>query len=331
MDEADLLLFLQIAQQPSLSAVARTAGLSVAVVSRRLAAFEAHLGVRLFHRSTRKLALSEDGRAFLPHAEALVEAMTTARAAVGGPDQPLTGTLRTTASASLGRMHLTPVLASFMAKHPGLSVDLHLSDSVVDLLEEGFDLGIRIAERLPPGLVARRLVSDRRALYASPSYLERHGVPRHPDDLTAHQCLVLHDQRSFRFRMPDGAVHTVKVSGRFRSNNGEVTREAAVAGLGITLKSQWNAYLEVAAGRLVPVLEAYPLEHGTAIWAVYPSSRQLAPRVRAFIDCLVSAWSKPPWEQPVKTPSAEPAPAPRAARAPTEKHRARRPSATTFR
>lgn len=310
MDEADLLLFLQIAQQPSLSAVARAARLSVGVVSHRLAAFEARLGVRLFHRSTRKLALTEDGRAFLPHAEALVEGIAAARAALGGPGQPLTGTLRITTSASLGRIHLTPVLAAFIDRHPSLSVDLHLSDSVVDLLEDGFDLGIRVSEQLAPGLVARRLVSDRRFLHASPAYLERYGVPRHPEDLLQHECLVLHDQRSWRFRMPDGSVHTVKVGGRFRCNNGETTREASVAGLGITLQSLWNSYLEVAAGRLVRVLEDYPLDHRIAIWAVYPSARQLAPRVRAFIDFLAAAWAEPPWEQGGAAHEARPRPAP---------------------
>ncbi|AUX38853.1 LysR family transcriptional regulator [Sorangium cellulosum] len=310
MNEADLLLFLQIAQQPSLSAVARASRLSVAVVSHRLAAFESRLGVRLFHRSTRKLALTEDGRAFLPHAEALVEAMTTARGALGSPDKPLSGVLRVTASASFGRMHLTSVLAAFLDRHPGLSVDLHLSDSVVDLLENRYELGIRISERLAPGLIARRLTPDRRFLCASPAYLERAGVPRHPDDLLRHECVVLHDQRDWRFRMPDGSVHTVKVGGRFRCNNGEATREAAVAGLGITLKSQWNCYMEIAARRLVPVLEEYPLEHDIAIWAVYPSARQLAPRVRAFIDFLATAWTKPPWEQGGAAREAQPKPVP---------------------
>ncbi|MBI2380421.1 MAG: LysR family transcriptional regulator [Gammaproteobacteria bacterium] len=296
MDEADLALFLRIASLGSLSAAARDGGLSVALVSARLAAFEKQLGVRLFHRSTRRLSLSQDGRVLLPHAERLIEAMAEARAELGGAGRLLSGTLRLTASASLGRMHLIEPLARFQRLHPGVRIDLQLSDSVVDLIEDAFDLGIRVAEDLDPGLVARRLAWDRRLLCAAPEYLERRGLPRHPEDLREHDCLILHDQTRWRFSMPDGSELTVKVGGGFRCNHSEVTREAAVQGLGIALKSLWNAGQELASGRLMPVLEHYPLASRHAIWAVYPSSRLLAPRVRALVDFLAEEWRLPPWE-----------------------------------
>lgn len=306
MDESELLLFLRIQQRGSLSAAARDLGLSVATVSARLAGFEKKLDCRLFHRSTRRLALTDDGRTLLPHVERLLDSIEEARMVLSKRGQAVTGTLRLTASASFGRQHLVPDLASFMRTHPQLKVDLHLSDHVVDMLDAGFDLAIRIAARLDPGLVARRLCDDQRILCAGPSYLAEHGIPSRPEDLAEHQCLLAHDQHTWRFRTPQGGETRVRIRGRFRCNLGEGSREAAVAGLGIVLKSLWNCQPELQRGELLPVLANYPLVNDSAIWAVYPSQRLLAPRVRLLIDHLLQCWQSPPWS---RLPVLQPGPA----------------------
>ncbi|NQD36478.1 LysR family transcriptional regulator [Permianibacter sp. IMCC34836] len=295
MDEADLQLFLRIATLGSLSAAAREANLSPAVVSHRLGQLEQKLGVRLFHRSTRSLSLSEDGRLFLSHAEALVEAMTNARASFSAPGQLVQGVLRVTTSASFGRQHLTPLLAKFLALHPQLKIDLHLSDQVVDLIQEGFDVGIRMAEQIDPGLVARKLAISDRLPVAAPAYLARHGTPLQPADLAQHECLILNEQRQWKFVTGNGSELAVQVQGRLRCNHGESLREAALAGLGICIQSIWNIHRELASGALVPVLIDYPLANKSHIWAVYPSGRLLAPKVRAFIDFLLAEWKDVPW------------------------------------
>lgn len=299
MDEADLQLFLRIAQLGSLSAAAREANLSTAVVSHRLGQLEQKLGVRLFHRSTRRLSLSEDGSSFLRHAESIVEAMAAGRAAIGAPGQSPRGLLRVTTSASFGRQHLTPLLPAFLQRYPELSIDLHLSDQVVDLIREGFDVGIRLVEQPDPGLVARRLASSEKLLVASPAYLAARGVPQTPPDLLQHDCLILNEQRQWRFVDKNGELITVPVQGRLRCNHGESLREAALGGLGLSIQSIWNMHQELRSGALLPVLSDYPLANESQIWAVYPSGRLLAPKVRVFIDFLLERWKEAPWSSHV--------------------------------
>ncbi|WP_218281510.1 LysR family transcriptional regulator [Pseudomonas sp. LPB0260] len=296
MNEDDLQLFLRIAALGNLSAAAREAHLSPAVVSHRLAQLEKRLGARLFHRSTRALSLSEDGRVFADYAQRLVDTMAEARAALSAPAQQPSGTLRITCSASFGRLHLGPALARFLERYPTLKVDLQLSDRVVDLVQDGLDLGIRIAPQVDPGLVARRLADSTRILCAAPAYLARQGTPRVPADLARHQCLVLHEQHSWTLRHATGEKSVVRVSGPLRSNHGESLRDAALNGQGISIQSLWSIHQELADGRLVPVLPNYPLEAQSSIWAVYPSGRLLAPKVRCFIDFLLEHWADPHWQ-----------------------------------
>ncbi|TDQ49302.1 LysR family transcriptional regulator [Permianibacter aggregans] len=295
MNDTDLTLFLRIAHLGNLSAAARELHLSPAVVSHRLAQLEQELGVRLFHRTTRQLSLSEDGRAFQQHAEALIEQFNEARAALSGGQQQPSGTLRLTCSASFGRQHLVPELTRFLAEHPQLQIDLQLSDHIVDLVREGFDLGIRIAPTIEPGLVARQLAASERVLCASPDYLAKHGRPEQPEDLSNHACLVLHEQHSWSFRTPNGQQKKVRVHGPLTSNHGESLRDASIEGLGISIQSRWSVHTALADGRLQTVLNDYPFDTDSFIWAVYPSGRLLPAKVRRFIDFLLKRWATPPW------------------------------------
>lgn len=288
MDLADLTLFVRIARAASISAAARDLGVTPAAASARLASLERRLGARLLHRTTRQASLTEDGRAFLPHAEHLLDAADTALAALGHGHTSPRGTLRIAAPSSFARMHIVPGLADFTSRYPDIAPDLRISDSLVDLVEGAFDVAVRYADLGDSSFVARRIAPDRRVLVASPDYLERRGSPDTPDDLDAHACLVVGTLDLWTFQGSGGGAVVRRVSPALRINDGEAVRDAARAGLGIALMATWCAADELRAGELVPVLPAYPLVSTESLWALYPSSRELAPKVRVFIDWLVA-------------------------------------------
>ena len=297
MNIEHLKLFVQLATTNNISVAGRELNLSPAVASSYVSKLEAELGVRLVHRTTRKVSLTEEGIAFLPHAEEVLASIEAARASVGAGNTVPRGTLRVTAPASFGRMHLMPALKGFLTRYPDLTVDFRFSDTIVDLVEGGFDLAIRNAELQDSTLVARKLASDQRIVCASPGYLNHFREPKTPRDLHAHQCINLIGMESWMFDTPKGRV-TVKTNGRFRADNGEAVRDACVNGLGIAINSTWIAYQHLQRGELVQILVEYPLVSDSAIWAVYPSSQLLAPKVRAFIDYFVELYGSPPyWEQ----------------------------------
>ncbi|WP_026957361.1 LysR family transcriptional regulator [Aliagarivorans taiwanensis] len=292
-----LKLFVRLASTANISQAGQELGLSPAVASTHVSKLEESLGVRLVHRTTRKVSLTEEGQAFLPHAEEVLTRVEAARASVGAGNTLPSGILRVTAPASFGRMHLIPALSDFQSQYPELKLDLRLSDTIVDLVEGGFDIAIRDAVLKDSTLVARKLASDRRLTVASPAYLAKHGQPRHPDELSQHQCITLSGLDLWHYDSPTGPL-AVKVSGLLRTDNGEAVRDASVNGLGVTISSTWCCYQQLQRGELVPVLEDYPLLSDTAIWAVYPSSRLLAPKVRAFIDFFAERFAEPYyWEQ----------------------------------
>lgn len=298
MDFDDLALFVRIAQLGSISAAARDCGMTPAGASARLASFEKHLGTRLFHRTTRMATLSEDGQAFLPHAEHLIDASKVAREALGGGQAVPRGTLRVAAPSSFARMHIVPGLAAFVQRYPDLRIDMRLSDRVVDLVEGAFDVAVRYADLGDSSFVARRIAPDRRVLVASPDYLERCGRPRRPADLDAHDCLVVGTLDLWSFRGAAGESIEKRVAPTLRIDDGEAVRDAACAGLGIALMATWCAANELRTGSLVPVLAEYPLISTQTLWALYPSSRELAPKVRVFIDWLVERfWPEPYWDE----------------------------------
>ena len=294
MNLEHLQLFTRLAVTHNISQAGHELGLSPAVASAHLNKLEQNLGVRLLHRTTRKVSLTEEGLAFLPHAENVLASVEAARASVGAGSLSPRGVLRVTAPASFGRMHLMPALSGFLDQYPDLSVDFRLSDSIVDLVEGGFDVAIRNSELQDSSLIARKLAPDQRIVCAAPGYLERHGEPSTPSQLTDHTCLHLAGLESWMFDTPDGPKN-IKTRGRFRTDNGEAVREACRQGLGITVNSTWSVYRELEQGQLVQILQNYPLLSDTAIWAVYPSSRLLAPKVRAFIDHFANYFGDVPY------------------------------------
>jgi len=291
-----LKLFTLTAGTFNISAAGSELGLSPAVASSHISKLENSLGVRLIHRTTRKIALTEEGKAFLPHAEDVLASVEGARASVGAGSLLPQGTLRIAAPASFGRMHLLPALTQFLSQFPDLRVDLKLSDTIVDLVEGGFDIAIRNSQLKDSTLVARKLAPDRRILCASPQYIAQNGLPTSPSDLTNHQCITLLGLETWRFKDGKDKIN-IHAKGNFRTDNGEAVRDACVNGLGITVNSLWSVYEHLRQGQLVEILQDHPLETDTAIWAVYPSSRLLAPKVRAFIDYFNQQFGDVPyWE-----------------------------------
>lgn len=295
----DIALFLRVLDLGSISAAARQLDLSVAVASQRLKRLEQALGVRLLHRTTRRLQATAEGHALAARGRMLVEELEALGQSLRQAGSEVSGTLRVTMSASFGRQHVSPLLPDFMALYPGVRLHIHLSDQLVDLVQEGFDLAIRIGALDDSGLVARRIASNQRVLCASPAFLQRHGTPRTPADLARFDCLLLFGrhgrQVNWQLQGRDGAWHEVAVSGPLESNLGELLRDAAVAGQGIATHSLWHIADDLAAGRLVRVLPEYQLRD-TGIHAVMPERRYIPPRVRVFVDFLAARLAdRPPW------------------------------------
>lgn len=285
-----LQLFARVAETQNISVAGREMGLSPAVASSYISKLEATLGTRLVHRTTRKVALTEEGEAFLSHARDVLDSVEAAYSSVGKGTQSPSGILRVTAPASFGRLHLMPGLKGFMDKYPDLTVDFRFSDAIVDMVEGGFDIAIRNAALGDSSLIARKLAPDSRILVAAPKYLAQHGVPASPVDLKQHECVHLSGLDTWVFDSPKGQL-SVKTRGRFRTDNGDALRDACIDGLGISINSVWSVHPQLARGELVQILRDYPLVSDTAIWALYPSNRQLASKVRAFIDYYVEYFS----------------------------------------
>lgn len=281
-------VFAQVAASGSLSAAARVLGLSVGAISKHLAALEGRLGARLLLRTTRSLSLTDEGAAFLPRVRSLLADLSEAEAAVAADEGALSGSLRVTASAGFGRTHVAPLAAEFLRQHPNLRLHLLLTDTLLDLVEENVDVALRFGVLADSGLVARRLAANWRVVCATPAYLERVGRPQTLADLAQHECLIIGDgnERAWNFVGPDGET-SVRVGGRLASNNGEVVHAWALDGLGLVMKSMWDVEGDLAAGRLVPVLEQWR-SPDTALHAVSPAARARAPRVRRFVDFVAA-------------------------------------------
>ncbi|MFT5701816.1 MAG: DNA-binding transcriptional LysR family regulator [Desulforhopalus sp.] len=294
MNIEHLKLFVRVATTNNISLAGKELGLSPAVASAHIGKLEDDLGVRLVHRTTRKVSLTEEGVAFLPHAGEVLASVEAARSSVGVGNILPKGNLRVTAPASFGRMHLLPTLEGFFSRYPDLSIDLHLSDSIVDLVEGGFDIAIRNADLKNSTMIARRLSPDRRIVCASPAYLTKFGEPTTPHDLRDHNCINLMGLENWVFETPRDHL-SIKTKGSFRTDHGEAVRDGCANGLGITMASTWSVYQHLKQKKLVQILQDFPLVSEAAIWAVYPSSRLLAPKVRAFIDYLGECYGSPPY------------------------------------
>lgn len=297
MNLEHLRLFVRLAATHNISKAGLELGLSPAVASAHVNKLEEGLGVRLVHRTTRKVSLTEEGQAFLPHAEDVLSSAEAAKASVGMGNTVPSGTLRITASATFGRLHLMPGFKGFAARYPELRVDLLLSDTIVDVVEGGFDIAIRNSELKDSTLIARKLATDDRIVCASPEYLARSAELKSPDDLRHHNCLTFIGAETWVFDTPAGP-RRIKTNGWLHTDSGDALRDACVDGLGVTIGSRWSVYQQLQSGQLVQVLKDFPLVGDVAVWAVYPSSRLLAPKVRAFIDYFSAYYGSPPyWEQ----------------------------------
>ena len=294
MDILSLRLFLRIAALGGVSAAAQDLALSPASASARLVKLEETIGFRLFNRTTRAISLTTDGEAFLPYAQQMIETLETGLSAVKGQGAEAEGLLRITMPGSFGRMYIIPVLADFHARYPLVSLDLRLSDTVLDVVEGAYDLIIRNAPLADSSLILRKLASDRRLLVASPSYLRQHGAPSTPDDLVEHQCVSLAEATKWKFENGQ----TVSVPRSFVINDGEALRKMLEQGMGIGIKSVWNASESLKSGLLVEVLPDFPIVTEASIWLLYPSRRIVAPKVHAMIDFLLERFQPvPPWER----------------------------------
>ena len=299
----ELTIFARVVGTGSLSAAARDLGMSTAVVSRRLASLEARLGVRLVNRTTRSLHLTDEGAAYYETCTRVLADIEEADAAVSAGRAEPRGVLRVALPASFGNQHVAPLVPKFAQRYPDVQLALSLSDRAVNVVEEGFDLAVRIAELADSSLAARKLAPNRRVVCASPEYLRRHGTPRTPEDLARHNCLATDFAMTWEYRDPQGKPGSVRVSGRYACDNWEVLRDWAVAGLGVALKSTWDVRRHLEEGRLVSLLPGYTFATDVAIYAVYPHRRHLPAKTRAFIEFLAESFGPEPyWDQPPASP-----------------------------
>ena len=290
--------FLEVSQEGSFSRAAEGLGLTPSAVSKQIRALEDRLGARLFNRTTRRVSLTDAGRAFRERVETVVEEVEEAEQAVARLQAEPRGALRVGAPMDFGRAHLAGAIARFAAAHPALEVEVEFADRFVDVVEEGFDVVVRIAELAESSLVARRLAPCRRLICASPEYLDAHGRPERPEDLHAHHRVVYayEVERSWRFETPGGA-RRITVPVRHRSNNGELTRELLLAGAGLSLLPTFLVAEDLRSGRLEAVL-AGSLRADTQIQAVYPHRKHLSAKVRHFIDHLARhCGTRPYWDE----------------------------------
>jgi len=289
--------FVSAATRGSLSAAARIAGVSPAIIGRRLDALESRLGVKLLLRTTRRLTVTFEGHAFLEDCQKMLNDLANAEAAVSLGGVRASGQLCVSAPSGFGRRHVAPLVGDFMAANPEVTVNLDLSDRLVDLVNENIDCAIRIGELTDSSLVSVRLGEMRRMIVASPAYLVLHGVPHDPSDLAAHDCLSLGQQRGWVFRNPhSGEVDTIKVGGSFECNDGAVLHDWALAGRGLAWRSLWEVGQDLKEGRLTSVLDAWQAPP-MGIYAVFPQRRHLPLRVRLFIDLLKETYGRPGyWE-----------------------------------
>jgi DNA-binding transcriptional LysR family regulator len=287
MDLVDVGVFVEAARVGSLASAARRLGIAPMAASRRLAGLEQEVGARLVHRTTRALSLTAEGEAFLPHAQAMLEDETAARAAIRPSSAGASGMLRVTASAPFGRKMVAPMIPAFMRANPDLQVDLQVTDAITDIVASGIDVAIRIAVLRDNSLIARRLDANPRKLYASPSYVAEHGAPKILADLADHQCLAITGVSHWTFMVGDKPVQQ-RVAGRFTASGVETVHMACLGGLGIAMLSDWNIREDVAAGRLVEVPLADAVLESWSIWAVYPSARLVPAKTRLFIDALAA-------------------------------------------
>jgi DNA-binding transcriptional LysR family regulator len=296
----DIAIFVKVVELSSFTAAAEALESSQPVVSKAVTRLEEKLGARLLNRTTRRLSLTEAGSELYGRSVRALKEIENAELEVARFQTEPRGTLRVAAPMSFSILQLGRVIPTFLAQYSGVTVELNLDDGRVDLVEEGYDLAIRIGQLQDSNLVARKITPCRQVMCASPAYLAKHGAPERPEDLLEHNCILysfLLTPREWRLTDAEGETHVIPVNGTLHSNNGLVNRAAAVAGAGIVLLPTFYIGEEVKSGALKPVLCNFKPQE-LAVYAVYPERRNLMPKVRAFIDFLAATFGPtPPWEK----------------------------------
>ncbi len=296
--------FVSVATRGSLTAAAKAEGVAPAIMGRRLDALEAHLGVKLLVRTTRRISLTHEGSAFLEDCQRVLADVANAEASVSEGGVKATGHLRITAPAGFGRRHVAPLVPRFRELHPDVTISLNLSDRVVDMAGEGYDCAVRVGDLPDSSLVSVRIADNRRLCVATPAYLQRHGTPRHPSDLLQFDCLTLSSEasqiRGWAFRMPTEGGGTevgyIKPGGPLDCSDGQVLHDWCLSGYGIAWRSTWEVEAEIAAGRLVEVLADFAAPPN-GIYVVFPQRKHMPLRVRLWIEYLKQQYAQPAFWQ----------------------------------
>ena len=292
--------FVNAAEKGSLAKAALGQGVTPVMLGRRIDALERRLGIKLMHRTTRHLTLTERGTVFFDQCKKILDELDQAEKMIGEGLNKATGHLIVSAPAAFGRKHVAPHAPAFLAANPDVKISFNLSDQVVDLVREGYDLSIRIGGTIDPSLVAVNLYSNHRVVCAAPDYLQKHGVPKNLKDLSQHNCLTFNlqggQQRGWHFRESNKTV-IIRTTGNLDCNDGELLHRWCLEGYGLAWRSTWEIQSELASGKLVTVLDDYALPNYD-IMAVYPQQRYLPLKTRLFIDHLKTYMQTDYWTQP---------------------------------
>ncbi|GKT12426.1 MAG: hypothetical protein ISEC1_P1404 [Thiomicrorhabdus sp.] len=289
--------FIRVVEAGSISGAADRMGVAKSAVSRRLKELEEHLGVALFNRTTRKMNLTETGQSYYQQSVRILDDVLEAELATSQAHGELKGRLKVALPLSFGLMHLGPAISEFLQAYPGIEFDLDFSDREVDLMQEGFDLAIRIADLPDSSLIARRIAPIQTVMCASPDYLERMGTPKSLDDLANHKCLVyslLPDPERWHFLGAKGKLLATKIHPYLKATNGEFLRDCAVEGQGIVLLPSFICHQKIEKGALVPILTQY-CQPNLAAYAIYPQTRHLSKRVQSLVEFLVKRFEDTPY------------------------------------
>ncbi len=292
-------LFTKVVEAGSFSAASRQLGLAVSSISRQVGALEEELGTRLLNRSTRSLGLTEAGGLYYERVGQIIAEVDDAKAAVSELTETPRGTLRLNVPVVFGRRYIAPYMQEFLAAHPAVRVELNVTDHYVDLIEEGADLAIRIGQTNQQSVIVRKLATINRILCASTEYLDRHGRPERPQDLTRHNCLVYRlrpGEMTWQLTDEDG-TSDVPFTGNFASNNAGAIGAAMAAGVGIALLPVWVAGREIQMGLVevvLPEYRAHPTGFADEVFAVFPHGRNLSAKVRAYVDFIAEKFRTEP-------------------------------------
>lgn len=296
---AQMTAFVRAVETGGFSAAAREMRLTPSALSKLVTRLEDRLGARLLQRTTRRLQLTAEGEAFYARARPILAAMDEAEAEVAEAGASPRGLLRLYSGSIFGTHQLAPAIPRFLELHPAVGLDLTISDQPLGAMQEGVDLAIRIGPLVESSLVARRICNLERVICASPGYLERHGTPRTPDDLQKHNCLWITSLPALR-RWPfdtDDGIRVVNVDGNVVTNTAEAVLQLALVGVGITRLADVVVAESIRKGALVPILTDWHHVEPVPLYATYPSSRNLSPKVRAMVDFLVAEFGSAPWRQ----------------------------------